>query len=522
MPLVCVLRVLLFRAFSQAFFYQNSSSYWFCCSLQPFVGLCSSQSGFCRAPFQFDWFILGLFLWPSSAQVLLLFSGFALFSISQGSFHSECFLLGIFHTLLLPTSQLFFLWFWSFQCFLGLLSSQCAVWGVFHMCHRLWQGDCTCKQVVNRLKIAQGLSTLLFHRWSEVPSRGGVCSDSLYEKLPALQSQSCHLSVFCECCFLELLARPSSIRTILLSCSLQPFVGPCSSQSCFHRAPFQFYWFILGLFLLWPSTIQLLWLVFLFCSAFHQAPLILNAWGGGGGGGQSYPCLYPALLVVLFLLAFLSVSLSSQCAFRGQCTCHSLWLCDFTHNRKQVVNRLKIPQGLSTLLFHRWSEVPSRGGVRGDSPYEKLPALQRCHLSVFSECCFLELLARPSSITSIRTLLSGFVVLLSILLDSVLLRVVFIGLLSDLTGSFQELFFGLLQPSYCCYLVISLRLTFHRAPFILIACLWVFFIHFFCPHPSSSSCDFGLLVFLMTPLFLVCCLGCIPHVSRTVAGRLHL
>ena len=104
-----------------------------------------------------------------------------------------------------------------------------------------------------------------------------------------------------------------------------------------------------------------------------------------------------------------------------------------------MVNRLKIPQGLSTLLFHWWSEVPSRGGVRGDSPYEKLPALQRCHLSVFSdssECCFLELLARPSSVTSIRTLLSGFVVLLSILLDSVLLRVVFVALLSDLTGSF--------------------------------------------------------------------------------------
>ena len=100
-----------------------------------------------------------------------------------------------------------------------------------------------------------------------------------------------------------------------------------------------------------------------------------------------------------------------------------------------IVNRLKIPQGLSTLLFHRWSEVPSRGGVRGGSLYEKLPALQGCHLSVFSECCFLELLARPSSITSIRTLLSGFVVL-SILLDSVLLRVVFVGLLSDLTGSF--------------------------------------------------------------------------------------
>ena len=49
--------------------------------------------------------------------------------------------------------------------------------------------------------------------------------------------------------------------------------------------------------------------------------------------------------------------------------CHSLWQGDF--NRKQVVNRLKIPQGLSTQLFHRWIEVPSRGGVRGDSPYKK-------------------------------------------------------------------------------------------------------------------------------------------------------
>ena len=83
------------------------------------------------------------------------------------------------------------------------------------MCHRLWQGDCTCKQVVNRLKIPQGLSTLLFHRWSEVPSRGGVRGDSPYKKLPALKR--CHLSVFSERCFLELLAGPPSIRTLLLS-----------------------------------------------------------------------------------------------------------------------------------------------------------------------------------------------------------------------------------------------------------------------------------------------------------------
>ena len=42
---------------------------------------------------------------------------------------------------------------------------------------------------------------------------------------------------------------------------------------------------------------------------------------------------------------------------------HRLRRGDFTHNGKQVVNRLKIPQGLSTLMFRRWREVSSRGGV---------------------------------------------------------------------------------------------------------------------------------------------------------------
>ena len=36
------------------------------------------------------------------------------------------------------------------------------------------------------------------------------------------------------------------------------------------------------------------------------------------------------------------------------------------HNRKQVVNWLKIPQGLSTLIFLRWSELPLRGEIRCD------------------------------------------------------------------------------------------------------------------------------------------------------------
>ena len=52
----------------------------------------------------------------------------------------------------------------------------------------------------------------------------------------------------------------------------------------------------------------------------------------------------------------------------ASCLCYSLCQGEFTGERKRVVNRLKIPQGLSTLLFRRWSEVPSRGGVRGDSP----------------------------------------------------------------------------------------------------------------------------------------------------------
>ena len=60
--------------------------------------------------------------------------------------------------------------------------------------------------------------------------------------------------------------------------------------------------------------------MFLFCSAFHKAPqfnsecfLGEKGGGGGGGGGGSYTCLDPALLVVLFWLAFLSVSLFIVC-----------------------------------------------------------------------------------------------------------------------------------------------------------------------------------------------------------------
>ena len=61
--------------------------------------------------------------------------------------------------------------------------------------------------------------------------------------------------------------------------------------------------------------------------------------------------------------------LRGPCSTRkpGTCLCRGLWQGEFTLYRKQVVKRLKIPQGLSTLMFRRWSEVLSRGLVRGDS-----------------------------------------------------------------------------------------------------------------------------------------------------------
>ena len=121
---------------------------------------------------------------------------------------------------------------------------------------------------------------------------------------------------------------------------------------------------------------------------------IISSWGWGGG----YYSLFS--LVILLISAILKAHFSyfSQGFFMRLLPCFSsfwfcsffaglhcllrmhalnscvgdtlqrLWRDDFTHNGKQVVNRLKIPQGLSTLMFRRWSEVPSRGGVRGDSP----------------------------------------------------------------------------------------------------------------------------------------------------------
>ena len=87
------------------------------------------------------------------------------------------------------------------------------------------------------------------------------------------------------------------------------FCRLCSSQSGFYRAPFQFECFILGLFL-WPSSVSLLLLLFLFCPVFHQAPLIVNA---SFSVFFLYAFLNPALFVVLFWLVFPSVSVLSVC-----------------------------------------------------------------------------------------------------------------------------------------------------------------------------------------------------------------
>ena len=70
----------------------------------------------------------------------------------------------------------------------------------------------------------------------------------------------------------------SSLR-IFLSGFVVLFIilsGSVLLRVVFDRAPFQFDWFILRL-LLWPSSVWLLLLVFLFCLAFDKAPLILNA-----------------------------------------------------------------------------------------------------------------------------------------------------------------------------------------------------------------------------------------------------
>ena len=159
--------------------------------------------------------------------------------------------------------------------------------------------------------------------------------------------------------------------------------GACSLACLSSRSPF-----------LAIDRAVLVHLVLFFCLFFFGVLF----WGGGGGWGRlllflslfsdfvdfSYyggsfllfssgifhaSSTVPFFFLVLFFLAGLHCLLRMLAL--NSCvgdTWQRLWRDDITHNGKQAVNRLKIPQGLSTLMFRRWSEVPSRGGVRGDSP----------------------------------------------------------------------------------------------------------------------------------------------------------
>ena len=179
-----------------------------------------------------------------------------------------------------------------------------------------------------------------------------------------------------------------------------------------------------------------------------------------------------------------------------------------------MVNRLKIPQGFSTLLFHQWSEVPSRGEFCGDSPYEKLPALQRCHLSQslvmwFHWCyCFLF-----SVLFSIALLLLSLHVLpfMFFFLSSFFFHgcdVLFQGHLSSLTAAFSGCFFGL----FCPILLGGCLLALRRAS---ISSNWFFIWHSLRPSSTqllvnnhSGFCSHwylvGLLFLLSTSFYRLC------------------
>ena len=65
-----------------------------------------------------------------------------------------------------------------------------------------------------------------------------------------------------------------------------------------------------------------------------------------------------------------------------------LWRDEFTHNGKQVVNRLKIPQGLSTLCFVGGVKFPQGEGSAVINRKKNRPALQRRDILTVSLVCF--------------------------------------------------------------------------------------------------------------------------------------
>ena len=159
---------------------------------------------------------------------------------------------------------------------------------------------------------------------------------------------------FAELESVHLLAFSSWACSLAFLSSVSPFLTIC-------RAVFIYFFFFWGggggLFLglsLFSDSVDFSYsegsFFFFFSVTFHSSTMVF---------------FFLVLVVLVGLHCLLRIPALNSCV--GD-TWQWLWRDDFTQNGKQVVNRLKIPQGLSTLMFHRWSEVPSRGGVRGDSP----------------------------------------------------------------------------------------------------------------------------------------------------------
>ena len=67
----------------------------------------------------------------------------------------------------------------------------------------------------------------------------------------------------------------------------------------------------------------------------------------GTGFWVLFYTFYAALLILsgFVHLTFRMAPFFSQCCFRAQVTCHSLWQGDFPRNRKQVVKQAQVPPG---------------------------------------------------------------------------------------------------------------------------------------------------------------------------------
>ena len=160
-------------------------------------------------------------------------------------------------------------------------------------------------------------------------------------------------------------------------------------------------------------------------------------------------------------------------------------------NRKQVVNRLKIPQGLSTQLFHRLSEVLSY-------------VIYWCYCFLFSVLFSIALLLYSVHILPFM----AFFWLFNFFTKFLFMVVLFQGHLSPQSAAFFGHFFGL----FCPVLLGGCFLALHRAP---ISFNWFFIWHSLRPsstqllvHNDNGFCSHwylaGLLFLLGTSFYRLC------------------